>query len=386
MSVTFAEDSEVKIIKSCAFKGYSINFQIPKSLEIFEPASFIMKINHIRDANPLISVSKDNHLFASPDNKYLFSKSQKDLDHFDTLVYVTPDIEEANIPSNIKIIKKQALTNCKSLIFSDDSQIEIIEEPQSLTKVFIPNNLQSFGELFFSGIKEVIVSPTNKRYKYLDNKYLLKKSDINNDIYDELVWIRKDVVNVVIPNYIKKIYPNALDGRSSISFEDDSTIEIIGERAIPFSDFSLEKIVFPPSVKVIKNEAIGNAESLTSLIFLSEEITIESGGISMYSNNYCCLEFPNAKKIIFNCWIPEGYVIRARRSAVLRGSLFEEEHFKPQFYDDISVSKEKLDILFEYVRSLEKKLSEYIEINPFDLDSIVSDKIGSDKKVSNDNE
>lgn len=225
MSVTFTEDSEVKIIKSCAFTGKSISFQILKSLEIFEPLSFIMKMKQ----SPLISVS--NHLFTSPDSKYLFSKSQKELDYFDTLVYITPDIEEANIPSNIKIIKQQAFTNFKSFIFSDDSQLEIIEGFQSykLTKVFIPNNLQSFGEDFFSGIKEVIISPTNKRYKYLDNKYLLKKSDINNDIYDELVWIRKE------------------------------------------------------------------------------------------------------------------------------SSLFEEEHFKPQFYDDISVSKEKLDILFEYVRSLEKK-------------------------------
>lgn len=71
----------------------------------------------------------------------------------------------------------------------------------------------------------------------------------------------------------------------------------------------------------------------------------------------------------------QWFYVRVRRDAELKGTLFEENRIKPQFYGDVSVSKEKILNLFEYVRSIEKQLGETKEIKPYDLDSILDPEI-----------
>lgn len=67
-----------------------------------EPNSFDIKYSN----NASISVSKDNHTFStSEDNHYPFAKSQNNLDYFERLIYITPSVYEADIPSIFKIIK-----------------------------------------------------------------------------------------------------------------------------------------------------------------------------------------------------------------------------------------------------------------------------------------
>ena len=238
--------------------------------------------------------------------------------------------------------------------------------------------MQNFGENLFEYIKEIEILPLNNRYKYVDDKYLLMKSDIKNEIYDELVWINRTFHDAVIPNYIKKIHRFALYDIHEISFEEGSIIETLEGNLIQ----SYDEIVFPPSIKVLKENTIGDGEYLYSIIFESEEITIERGALGV--SPYYCIQFPNAKKITFNEDIPDNFVVRVRRDAELKGFFFEQKHSRPQFYDDVAVSKEKLNQLFEYVRSLERQLSEIKEIKPYDLDSLLDKEISSKEEIISD--
>lgn len=383
IKISFSDDSEVKTFKSRAFYGAIISIEIPKSLENYDD-SIVMNFQYCKNADPHIYVSKDNHLFSSPDNKILYGKSQIDIDYFDTLLYVTPDVKETIISPTVKIIKDISFLKFQSLKFTDDSQIETIgtrSRFDSLTKIYIPQNLQNFGDFLFQNIKEIEVSPSNTRYKYLDNKYLLKKSDINKDDFDELVWVNPDVKDIIVPKSVKKIYPYIIKGFDNLSFEEGSQIEIIESDTIDPNHGLCMKIVFPRSVKLIKSGAVmlcvrPHSNFNKTVIFESEEITIEKSALfGINSNPFCRLMFPNAKKIIYNDCVKQWFYVRVRRDAELKGTLFEENRIKPQFYGDVPVSKEKLLNLFEYVRSIEKQLGETKEIKPYDLDSMLDPEI-----------
>lgn len=165
-NVKFAEDSEVKIFKTFSFRGFINNIQIPTSLVNIKPNSFDIKYSN----NASISVSKDNHTFStSEDNHYPFGKIQNNLDYFDTLIYITPSVYEADIPSNIKIIKSYALSKCDIVNIPKDSQLETIEEFQSnrISKIIIPKGFKNFYKEFFHFLKEIEVS----------SEILFKKSD-----------------------------------------------------------------------------------------------------------------------------------------------------------------------------------------------------------------
>lgn len=259
---------------------------------------------------------------------------------------------------------------------TDDSQLETIEGHQTnnLSTFFIPKNFKNFDEYFFANITEIGLSPQNPLFQIIDDNYLLKKSDTKSDIFDELVWVNRQLNNTIIPCYIKKIYPYAIFCRffsPQISFEEGSIIETIDKYFFPY-DCNYEKIVFPSSVKVVKNNAIERSELLLTIIFQSEEISFEKDAICRVSGFYCNLHFPNAKKIHIDCLIPEEFVIHVMHDAELTGVLFKDENkCHINYIDDVSVPKKKLDQLFEYIRSLENQLSEYKEIKPFDLNSFI---------------
>ena len=105
------------------------------------------------------------------------------------------------------------------------------------------------------------------------------------------------------------------------------------------------------------------------------KLHLEEDSIGMSLNNYCCIEFPNAKKSFLI--VP---FLKVRSDSELSGSLFDEYHFIPQFYNKVSVSKRKLDKLFEYVRTLENQLSKYQEVKPLDLNSLLFIESNNEKE------
>lgn len=80
----------------------------------------------------------------------------------------------------------------------------------------------------------------------LNEKILLKKSDINRGQYDEIVFAVSNIQKVTNPSFIRRIGPIAFSNcqmLESIEFTDDSQIESIGEYA--FDSTSLTEILLP---------------------------------------------------------------------------------------------------------------------------------------------
>lgn len=82
--------------------------------------------------------------------------------------------------------------------------------------------------------------------------------------------------SITIPPYVKKIADYALSDcklLTEITFPENSTIETIGYHIL--KDNPIEKIVFPKSVKIIKDFISGTNESLTSIQINSQKVSID---------------------------------------------------------------------------------------------------------------
>ena len=80
----------------------------------------------------------------------------------------------------------------------------------------IPPKLEKFITSSFFGIRnlvEIEVSPKNKFYSYIDNKYLVGKSDESKDVFDILYYARYDIEEAVIPPQIEILQDNLFNYR-----------------------------------------------------------------------------------------------------------------------------------------------------------------------------
>ena len=54
-------------------------------------------------------------------------------------------------------------------------------------------------------LKKIIISSLNGQFKFIDDKYLLGKSDKNSDEFDNLLFVRRDIEEFSILSNIKII-------------------------------------------------------------------------------------------------------------------------------------------------------------------------------------
>lgn len=299
-SLLFPKDSEVEIFGYSSFYLSTIkHLQIPP------------KLNRVCDnwcywATNLadIEVSPKNKIFSYIDNKYLVSRNE-------TLHYAHTDIEEANIPPQIKFVCNNAFTGhkkLKSVIFPTNSMLKsIIGEAfycSAISKLVLPetleyidNNTFNYTEFLF----HIEISPNNRKFSLIDKTLLLKKSDPTCNDFDVLIFCRRDAENVKIPSYIKVINDYAFDNCSklkSLTFESGSNLETIGFCSISLCSSSLKSIVFPPSLNHIRFSGIDSIYELESVEFLGSNIKIPTSCFQ------CCdklsvVSFSNATKLEF---------------------------------------------------------------------------------------
>lgn len=416
-SITFPQDSEVESFKKDAFQQTSIKkLQIPPKLKTIEPGCFFLVTDLVE-----IEVSPTNKNFQYFDNKYLLGKSNSKNDIFDLLIYGRFDIEEAEIPSFVKVLKRHSFgIHLKSLIFPEDSQIESIEFGvinKSFKKLSIPCSLKKIDQNCFqtaNNITEIEVSPKNEIFCYKDNKYLLVKSSKTSKIFDQIIFCRRDVIEATIPNYIKKIDAYSFsrcNQLKTVSFQDDSKVETIDNYA--FSDSSLlESIVIPSSTKTIGSSAFYNMTNLSSVQVLAIDVTVEDCCFSL-CNKLKSVSFPNATSIFIDGPIPEGTKVMVKKEANLTGDLTEnnsgciehidesvkdveavilpEEEEKNEVVDEselriISMPMKKFNEIVEHVRFLEKNLNKFEDIEEFDFDAIIAEFTKKDDKIKEEEE
>lgn len=425
-SIRFPDDSEVSSFKKDAFQQTSIKkLQIPKSLTRIEAGCFFL-VNNLTS----IEISKENKLFQFFDEKFLLGKSNAKSDIFDILIYGRFDLEEAEIPSFVKVLKRNSFNvHLKSLIFPENSQIESIEFGvinKSFKKLMIPGCLRKIDQNCFQVAHSLIdaeVSTKNEFFSYLNEKFLLTKSGKKN--FDQIIFCRRDATEANIPKSIKKICSNAFsrcNQLKSVTFDQESSLEIIDSYAFSWSSL-LESIVIPPSVKLVGSCAFYNMNNLISVQLLADEITVEDCCFQ-HCNNLKEISFPNATKIFIDGPIPANTKVMVKKDVELTGDLIEENS-KCFQYDDksvkdgdavvveeeeekeeakideselktISMTMKQFNEIVEHVRFLEKHLNKFEDIEPFDFDLIIGgnepvieeeeEKSEKDKKVVNEEE
>ncbi|KAK8842998.1 hypothetical protein M9Y10_025185 [Tritrichomonas musculus] len=315
-TIKFSEDSAVKTIYKNAFCDSRIEeVYFPENLRELKER-WCYRTDNLKK----IIISPSNDQFKFEDDRYLISKSDSNNDEFDTLLFVRRDIKKFSIPSNIKIISSYAFSRSNiETIFIPSKVTKICENAfydcRNLTKVEIPtnSNLQTIGSNAFSGskieeiyfpaslrelkeewccetgnLKKIIISPSNDQFKFEDDRYLISKSDSNNDEFDTLLFVRRDIEKFSIPSNIKiissdafsrsnietifiptkvtKICENAFyycSNLTNVEIPTNSNLQIIESRAFKWSN--IETIFIPSKVTKICEWVFYDCENLTKV-------------------------------------------------------------------------------------------------------------------------
>lgn len=254
--VDFESNSKLRKIGKCSFSHSSIeSISIPSSVtKIGELAFFYCELNSIK-------FPKNSKLEIIEENAFGFSK-----------------IKEICIPSSVSKIGREAFCFCKNLkkvTFSDSSKLRIFEKYLfnncSIEELTIPGNIETFKKYWCMStlnLNKVIISPNNKNFKFYDDKFIIGKSDISTDDFDVIIFAPRNVTNVVIPSFIKKIASCAFYNcfnLKKVEFSNDSQLQIIDSYA--FGLTRIESITIPSKVTRIGTKSFGYCSFLKKIEF-----------------------------------------------------------------------------------------------------------------------
>lgn len=271
-SITFAKDSCLKLIEKNAFSNSQIsNIYLPSSLTEIQEGCFNNN-THLK----AITISPSNkHFSLSPDQCFLTeNKTEK-------LILVCHQIQNATIPSFVKFISPNIFTDCKyleTINFSEDSQLKSIEKDvfscQSLQTLTIPPSVEFIEEGWCANLPNLThlkITNKNRNFSYVDNQFLVGKSDIKSDTFNLLLFSNRDIECAIVPSLIKRISTFSFaDCRrlKSIEFSLDPQLETIDEEA--FCGSSIERLTIPKNFKKFKEGWCKNTLKLNE-IFISPE-------------------------------------------------------------------------------------------------------------------
>ncbi|KAK8886506.1 hypothetical protein M9Y10_041970 [Tritrichomonas musculus] len=275
-SISFSDDSELLSIGRKAFSCCSLeSLSLPRKVGQLEEGWCMntMNLNHIH-----LDSNNKNFKYLDESHQIIVGKSQINSEEFDLLVFACRDVKTVFIPSSIKVIGSYAFMHCRlqKVTFEENSQLKTIEKKvfskSSIKIIEIPPSVIDLkdgwlGERY--GRVQVIISPDNKCYKYVDdNSIIVGKSDINNDDFDILVFADKNIKKVIIPASIKYIssfafyYCHQLE---NVDFSLCSNLTFIGEKAFYWT--SIISVEIPANVEQIEKNAFGQCTSLKTVNF-----------------------------------------------------------------------------------------------------------------------
>lgn len=292
--ITFSSDSRLQKIEKNAFNSVNLKiFTIPSSLVEIEDewcisAPYINEI-YVNDGNPFFQVY---------DDKFLLKKSSSEKEVFDILIFCVRDIEIAKIPSFVEVISPYAFENCEKLKRVEfesgsnlrkignnafkKSSIEYIQIPphvtsieeatflsckklecveftenselysisrlafctSSIKKLILPKSIVKFDErwcMSTPNLNQIKILPGCSFYTFYDDKYLLGKTNPENEKFDVLLFCRRDLKSIEIPH----------------------SVDIIREFA--FCQCSMEKISIPPWVKQFDEHVFFGCQNLNQI-------------------------------------------------------------------------------------------------------------------------
>lgn len=215
-------------------------------------------------------------------------EENSELQIIDKYAFTNSSIQKISLPRSLKKIRNRALgwcINLKTIEIPEDSELISIEQKafcfSFIEKIFIPPKLEEFDEPFLNNVNQLIdisVSPKNKYFCVHNGQLLLFKSDSLQKNFDKVIIASNTVENVIIPSFIKYLYPFSFYGCNNlkaIEFSEDSELLSIGHSTFQLS--SIEKIKIPKHVKKIERYTFYECKKLKCLEFSedSELISIE---------------------------------------------------------------------------------------------------------------
>lgn len=354
-TINFCQDSDLISIEKDAFLCSSIsNLFIPSKVEEIKDGwcSGTPKLLNI-------SISPQNKNFLYLDNKLLLCKSDQQQDTYDKIIFARRDIESVVIPSfvkfiasysfhecqriksvefpedsqlmsigessfsissietisiprHVKIIKKNTFSFCpnlKTINFSEDSEVQKFENDcftsSSINNIIIPSKVEEIeGGWFHDAPKSlnISISEKNKNFLNFNNELIIGKIKLDEDVFDKIIFAKKNIKKIVIPSFIKCIGPYSFSEcyfLKSIEFSEDSQLNSIEENAFLIS--ALENISIPSNVSFINDNAFNLNYNLRSFEFLGEHFDIHL--LFLSCSSLFILSFPNASYVNFS--IPE---------------------------------------------------------------------------------
>lgn len=280
-TVEFPSNSEVRIIGKEAFSESLITkIIIPQHVtEICEGA-----FNRCKQLNQVI-FSENSELLKIGKNSFRLCA-----------------IESISIPSHVTEICEYAFSSCfqmKDIEFSNNSELKTIGKGAFLcTKIenfiILSNDIDFKDEWNYNmnQLKNIKISEKAKsQFIYSDDgKFIFKKSDPNSEDYDSLFFSQKDITEVTIPPFIKRIsscafafskieyimipkqvteicsfaFSNCKE-LQKVEFEENSDLQIIGKYA--FGCTSIESITIPKHITKISEGTFFNCEKFQEINF-----------------------------------------------------------------------------------------------------------------------
>ena len=179
----------------------------------------------------------------------------------DESAFFCTSIESILIPSNVEIIGDGAFSLCnklKHIEVPSDSKLHSIGsfafENVAIEKFEIPSKLVELKIGWCKDTKnltKISVSSLNPYFKVYKNKFIIGKSSIEKDFFDQLIFCVRNVKKVTIPNFIEHICPYAFNScrTERVEFTDDTKLQIIDDFAFSYS--SIKCIRIPSKVTKI---------------------------------------------------------------------------------------------------------------------------------------
>lgn len=139
----------------------------------------------------------------------------------------------------------------------------------SIKKLQIPLKLKKICDKWSFRLKDLIyieVSPKNKLFSYIDNKYLVSKSNSASDVFDILLYARYDIEEAVIPPQIEIIHENSFYDHpqlKSVISPKNSNLKCIED--LSFYQSTISKLVLPDSLECIHPKAFTEIENLNEI-------------------------------------------------------------------------------------------------------------------------
>lgn len=180
-----------------------------------------------------------------------------------SLFRVNKETEDLIVPQSVKYESYDYLitsivgtgAKIKTIKFAEDSAVKSIHESAfnktEIEEIYLPSSLTELknGWSSYTEKLRIIVPPTNNNLKFVDDTYLVSKSDQNSDEFDVLQFVVRSITKFVIPSNIRIISSCAFRISNIKEIFIPSQITKIGKFAF-FRCHSLTKIGIPADSKL----------------------------------------------------------------------------------------------------------------------------------------